>query len=211
MSLKRLINIQSRRFTLRLANNLSRHTRNSDMRRHIFHNNTTCTNLSILTDFDVPNDRGVSADQHAMSYLRVTIALYFAGTAKRDPVEHGYVVFHHRRFANDHGSGVIEHDSNTSLAEELLLKVAKNHTKVLNHPAPSVMFKKVGDQGLEFDLRLFIPHIDHFVSVKHEIHNAINTAFREGGIRFFTFSHRDIDVRSIAGDVLSGFPVQGIE
>ena len=92
-----------------------------------------------------------------------------------------------------------------------LLKAAKDHNSVLNHPAPSVMFKKVGEQGLEFDLRLFIPHIDHFVSVKHEMHNAINAAFREGGIRFFAFSHRNVDVRSIAAEVPGGFPVQGIE
>ena len=99
---------------------------------------------------------------------------------------------------------VIEHGSDTAMVEELLLKAAKDHASVLNHPAPSVMFKKVGEQGLEFDLRLFIPHIDHFVSVKHEIHNAINAEFRKGGIRFFAFSHRHIDVRSIADEVPQG-------
>jgi potassium efflux system protein len=106
---------------------------------------------------------------------------------------------------------VVEHGSDTLLAEKLLLQAAKDHNSVLGHPAPSVMFKKVGDQGLELDLRLFIPHIDHFVSVKHEMHNAINTAFREAGIRFFAFSHRDIDVHSIGAEVPGGFPVQGME
>ena len=57
------------------------------------------------------------------------------------------------------------------------------------------------DKGLEMDLRLFIPHIDHFVRVKHEIYNAVVTEFRKAGVRFFEFSHRDVDVRTLGGEV----------
>ena len=96
---------------------------------------------------------------------------------------------------------VIEHGSDTELAERVLLEIAGEHPIVLNDPAPSTMFKKIGDNGLEIDLRLFIPHIDHFVRVKDEIHGAIHTAFQKQGIRFFAFSHRDIDVRSMSGIV----------
>lgn len=60
---------------------------------------------------------------------------------------------------------VIEHGSDTELAERVLLEIAREHPNVLNDPAPSTMFKKIGDNGLEIDLRLFIPHIDHFVKV----------------------------------------------
>ena len=52
---------------------------------------------------------------------------------------------------------------------------------------------------IEIDLRLFIPHIDHFVKVKHEIYSGIIAAFREANVRFFNFSRRDIEVRSISG------------
>lgn len=93
----------------------------------------------------------------------------------------------------------IAHDSDTALAEKLLLQVAQGHGNVLSNPAPSVMFKKVGENGLEIDLRLFIPHIDHFVKVRHEIHKAIVAAFREAGVRFFEFSHRDVEVRAVGG------------
>lgn len=79
--------------------------------------------------------------------------------------------------------------------------VAGDHPIVLNDPAPSTQFKKIGDNGLEIDLRLFIPHIDHFVRVKDEIHGTIHTAFQRQGIRFFAFSHRDIDVRSMSGTI----------
>ena len=39
----------------------------------------------------------------------------------------------------------------------------------------------VGDSSLEFNLRVFIPHIDHLFRVRHEIHNAIDQAFRKAG------------------------------
>ncbi|MHC4218267.1 MAG: mechanosensitive ion channel domain-containing protein, partial [Planctomycetota bacterium] len=80
---------------------------------------------------------------------------------------------------------VLDHRTDTALAEELLMKAARNHPIVLTDPAPSVWFKKVGEEGLEFDLRLFIPHIDHLVRAKHEVHLAIVEAFRENGVRFF--------------------------
>ena len=63
------------------------------------------------------------------------------------------------------------------------------------------MFKKVDDKGLEMDLRLFIAHIDHFVRVKHEIYNAIVTEFRKAGVRFFEFSHREVDIRTLSGEL----------
>jgi potassium efflux system protein len=94
---------------------------------------------------------------------------------------------------------VLDHRADTALAEKLLLKAASDHPVVLSEPAPSVMFTKVGEQGLEMDLRLFIPHIDHLVRTKHEVHLAIVSAFRENGVRFFAFSQRDIRVQSSTG------------
>jgi small-conductance mechanosensitive channel len=94
----------------------------------------------------------------------------------------------------------IEHEADAELAERLLLKAAADHPVVLKEPAPSVMFKKVGEGGLEMDLRLFIPHIEHFVRVKHEVHNAIVKNFREHGVRFYAFSRRQIRVEPSASD-----------
>ena len=93
----------------------------------------------------------------------------------------------------------VEHDADLALAEELLLKVANDYDNVVKDPAPSVMLTHVGDQGIEIKLRLFIPHIDHFVKVKHGIYTSIVSTFREAGVRFFNFSHRDIEVRSMTG------------
>jgi potassium efflux system protein len=93
----------------------------------------------------------------------------------------------------------VEHDTDLAHAEELLLKVADDYENVVKDPGPSVMLTHVGDQGIEIKLRLFIPHIDHFVKVKHGIYTNIVSTFRDAGVRFFNFSHRDIEVRSMTG------------
>ena len=93
----------------------------------------------------------------------------------------------------------VEHGADLALAEEILLKVAKDQDNVVNDPAPSVMLDHVDDQGIEIDLRLFIPHIDHYVTVKHGVYTNIVARFHEAGIRFFNFSRRDIEVRSMSG------------
>ena len=77
--------------------------------------------------------------------------------------------------------------------------MAADYDNVVKDPAPSVMLTHVGDQGIEIKLRLFIPHIDHFVKVKHGIYTNIVSTFRDAGVRFFNFSHRDIEVRSMTG------------
>ncbi len=94
----------------------------------------------------------------------------------------------------------IAYGSDTALAENLLLQAAKDHPIVLDDPAPSVVFSRFGDSSLEFNLRLFIPSIDNMFRVRHEIHRAIDRAFRESGI-VIAFPQRDIHVRSISGDV----------
>jgi len=93
----------------------------------------------------------------------------------------------------------VEHGADMALAEEILLKIAKDQDNVVNDPAPSVMLDHVDDQGIEIDLRLFIPHIDHWVTVKHGVYTSIVARFHEAGIRFFNFSRRDIEVRSMGG------------
>ena len=93
----------------------------------------------------------------------------------------------------------VEHGTDMALASELLLKVANSQDNVVNDPAPSVMLNEIDDKGIAIDLRLFIPHIDHYVKIKHGIYSGIVSTFREAGIRFFNFSRRDIEVRSMTG------------
>lgn len=93
----------------------------------------------------------------------------------------------------------VSYSSDIKKVESLLMKIAKKNPTVLETPEPSVLFKEFGDSTLNFELRVFIPHIEYFVPVRHELHSSIYNSFREAGIEI-AFPQRDLHVRSI-GDL----------
>lgn len=92
----------------------------------------------------------------------------------------------------------VSYGADVEKAEAILLDVAQKHPLVLTDPKPSVFFKNFGDSTLNFDLRVFIPSIDHFVSVRHSLHMQITKAFREAGVEI-AFPQRDLHIRSAEG------------
>ncbi len=82
-------------------------------------------------------------------------------------------------------------------AEAILLKLAQEHPLVLEDPKPYVVFGGFGDSTLDFQLRVFIPHIDHLLTVRHDMHMQVILAFREANIEI-AFPQRDLHIRSIA-------------
>ena len=90
----------------------------------------------------------------------------------------------------------IAYGSDTAFAEKALLEVAHNNPKVLRDPEPFVIFKAFGNSALEFELRLYIPDLDNYITVWHETNRAIDDAFRKAGI-VIAFPQRDLHVRSI--------------
>jgi potassium efflux system protein len=97
----------------------------------------------------------------------------------------------------------VAYGSDTELAKELLLKVAREHRRVLDDPKPKAWFLGFGDSTLNLELRVFIPHIDYFLSTRDELHSAIDKTFREAGIEI-AFPQRDIHIRSVNAE----FPLQ---
>jgi potassium efflux system protein len=97
----------------------------------------------------------------------------------------------------------VAYGSDTEKATQLLLDAARDCSHVLDEPAPRALFLGFGESSLELDLRVFIPSIDPFLATKHELHAAIDKAFREAGIEI-AFPQRDIHVRSVSSD----FPVK---
>ncbi len=67
---------------------------------------------------------------------------------------------------------------------------------VLDEPEPSAYFIGFGDSSLNFELRVFVPSVETYIRVRHELHMAIDKAFREAGIEI-AFPQRDVHVRSI--------------
>jgi len=92
----------------------------------------------------------------------------------------------------------IAYGSDTALARDLLLKVAAEHDKVLDKPKPKAIFKRFGDSALEYELRIFIPHMDFWPRVVTEVNMAIDREFRESGI-VIAFPQRDIHIRTVEG------------
>jgi len=92
----------------------------------------------------------------------------------------------------------VSYGSDVKLVEKTLLKVARAHKFVLKDPAPFVLFTSFADSTLNFELRVFIPHIEHLVAVKHEMHMNITKAFRDENIEI-AFPQRDLHIRDIKG------------
>lgn len=90
----------------------------------------------------------------------------------------------------------IAYGSDTELARNLLLKVAKECSFVLSDPSPKAIFRNFGASSLDFELRVFIPTLDNWQDAMHEVHTGIDREFRKAGIEI-AFPQMDIHVRSI--------------
>jgi len=90
----------------------------------------------------------------------------------------------------------VAYGSDTDLVEKLLYQVAREEPNVLAEPEPRVYFRGFGESTLDFELRAFISHIDLLVRTKHQLHKAIDQAFRTAGIEI-AFPQRDLHVRSL--------------
>lgn len=90
----------------------------------------------------------------------------------------------------------IAYGSDTERASRVLQEVAEANELVLRDPAPYVLFRGFGDSSLNFELRVFSPDVAHYLQIVHELHMAIDRAFRAEGIEI-AFPQRDLHVRSL--------------
>lgn len=89
----------------------------------------------------------------------------------------------------------IAYGSDTQKTIEILSRLAQDHPKVLADPAPIAVFVGFGDSTLNFDLRVFVPSPDFYLSVRHDLLVAIDRAFQEANITL-AFPQRDLHIRS---------------
>ncbi len=90
----------------------------------------------------------------------------------------------------------IAYGSDTEQAIEVLQRVATENRRVLSDPPPQVLFLGFGDSALSFELRVFIRHVSSVFPVRHELHMAIDKAFKDTGIEI-AFPQRDLHLRSL--------------
>jgi potassium efflux system protein len=89
----------------------------------------------------------------------------------------------------------IAYGSDTDLARALLLRVAKANPMVLENPAPAAVFTGFGDGSLEFELRVFVPSLECFLNLRHELNTSIDREFRAEGIEI-AYPQRDLNIRA---------------
>jgi potassium efflux system protein len=87
----------------------------------------------------------------------------------------------------------VAYGSDTKKVERLLLAEARKHPIVLGDPRPQVVFHDFGASALTFWLHVFIPHRDLLLDVLHDMHMAIDQAFRDAGI-VIAFPQHDLHI-----------------
>lgn len=90
----------------------------------------------------------------------------------------------------------VAYGSDVEKVRDILLGVAKDHSEVLNHPAPSVIFTSFGDSALNFNLRAYLRDVEMRLRVSSDLHFAITHAFAEQNIEI-PFPQRDINIKGL--------------
>lgn len=88
----------------------------------------------------------------------------------------------------------------------LLLQVGRQDERVIEEPAPLVLFLQHGSSSLDFQLRVWTDRFDDWVVLKSDLTRAINRTFVEQKIEI-PFPQRDLHLRSLsegAAKVLGG-------
>ncbi|MEM1364695.1 MAG: mechanosensitive ion channel domain-containing protein [Pseudomonadota bacterium] len=105
-----------------------------------------------------------------------------------------------RNARNDIVVGVA-YGSDTRLVEQLLLDIAMDHPKVLNEPAPWVLFNDFGGSSLDFQLFIYLANLSDGIATRNEIRHQIVERFDEEGIAI-PFPQRDLNLRLVdSGDL----------
>lgn len=92
----------------------------------------------------------------------------------------------------------VSYGADVRLAETVLKQVASEAKNVLAEPKAFVIFNGFGESTLDFELRVFIPHVEHLIAVRHDLHMRIIEAFRAHKLEI-AFPQRDLHIRSFEG------------
>lgn len=90
----------------------------------------------------------------------------------------------------------VAYGSDTEQVRDLLQEIGQAHPNVAAYPAPMAVFLAFGASSLDFQLRLYLGNVDHYMIVWSDIHFAIDKAFRDHGIEI-PFPQQDVHLRDI--------------
>lgn len=77
----------------------------------------------------------------------------------------------------------VSYDSDTRQVEKLLLEIVNSHSQILSNPAPLIIFKNFGDDGLEFEVYYWIElRKSSGMKVSSDMRHHIAAVFKREGI-----------------------------
>jgi potassium-dependent mechanosensitive channel len=90
----------------------------------------------------------------------------------------------------------VAYGTNPRRVMELLQNVARADERLLDNPAPNVLFLGFGNSSLDFSLRAWTDDFDHFITIKSDLTVAVHDAIYAAGIEI-PFPQRDLHLRSV--------------
>lgn len=97
-------------------------------------------------------------------------------------------------------------DTDTDLAEKLIMDVIRAEPVALENPAPTVFFVGYDDSALIYEARIFYHDLYNLLPLQHAIYKRMHEAFRANDV-VVSFPQQDLHLRSIDdsfGEVLGG-------
>ncbi len=101
---------------------------------------------------------------------------------------------HNRGLARFSVSVGTAYGSNVDKVRSVLVECAKAHDKVLNKPAPTVLFSSFGESCLDFKVLFWSRHFKEIEVINSDLHFSIDKAFRENNI-VIAFPQLDVHLK----------------
>ena len=89
----------------------------------------------------------------------------------------------------------VAYGSDTTLVKNILLDIAKSHSKVMETTAPIVRFVNFGDSSLDFELHFWTYDVFGVLDIQSDLRFEIDSAFRANKVEI-PFQQRDLWVRN---------------
>jgi small-conductance mechanosensitive channel len=96
----------------------------------------------------------------------------------------------------------VAYGSDVPLVLTILKECADRHPKVLDTPAPSIIFTAFGNSSLDFELRVWVADINMRLAVKSDLLLTIDEQFRLATVEI-PFPQQDLHLRSIDSTLLA--------
>ncbi|GFS15411.1 mechanosensitive ion channel [Elysia marginata] len=76
----------------------------------------------------------------------------------------------------------VAHEEDPVQVQKLLLQAAHEHPGVVEKPEPLALFMEYGDSALQYELRVYVTHVDERLRVRDALNTRIQALFSEHNI-----------------------------